>query len=132
MKKLLAVLAVALVLAGCGSSGGGQSAPTSTTSAPPKKHTIRGFAVDSVCIGEVNPGDTVEITDGAGKELAVGQILGETEKLQVESPDCAYDWEVKGVPEGASGYMVAIGKWPAKPFTWRQILDAPVLHVDAS
>lgn len=123
-RRVLGVAMLGLVLAGCGSSGGDAAAPTtaaSTTTSVPTKTivgTIGGTTCSLLSPSGLLDGDPVVVTDGAGKQLAVGKVTGEVG----DRPDrCIMQWKVKGVPEGASGYKVIVDDNDAVEFTWYEL-----------
>jgi len=131
MKRAM-ILVAALALAGCSSGGSDATSPAkpkATTTTVPSR-TIEGTIGGSDCYllspDGMPDGAPVVITDGAGKQLAVGEVVG-------DMPDkrdgvCAKTWRVKNVPEGASGYKVTVGKGgdPVE-FTWYDLTHEPAI-----
>lgn len=73
-------------------------------------------------------GETVAVTDSNGKLLAQGEI---TKDISADYPNaqCAAQWTVKDVPEGADGYRIRVGEYDPKEFDWLELLDDPSMLV---
>lgn len=127
MRRTLAGIAIgALVLAGCGGSGSDGAATTTTaaeaTTTAPAGETVHGtVALGPVYCGSTDwsEGEPVAILDGAGKQLAVGQI---DRKRSTGGGKCVAEWSVDGVPSDASGYQVEVGGSTVDA-TWLELSD---------
>ncbi len=132
--RTLTLTIAALLLTNCG--GGGEPDPPATSTSDqtaveaPTAH-VRGTAYTTSLPCRMagsggdawKVGDPVVILNGSGKELAVGKLTREIDRID----GCGMEWEVDDVPEGEEGYAVKIDTDAPVTMTWSELLDEPDL-----